>query len=54
MAWEDTNKSYIKSLIDNKEWEYAYNCLLAYIEKYGEDYFAKNAMKLVEDSLPKK
>lgn len=33
MAWEDTNKSYIEALIDNKNWVAAYNCLLAYIDE---------------------
>ena len=51
MAWEDTNKSYIEALIDQKKWREAYNCLRAYIKKNGEDYWAKNFLKLVEDSL---
>jgi len=51
MPWEDTEKSYIESLIDQRRWKEAYNCLRAYIEKHGEDYWAKNMLKLVEDSM---
>ena len=51
MAYEDTNKSYIEALIDNKNWTAAYNCLRAYIEKNGEDYWAKSMMALVKSHL---
>lgn len=51
MAWEDTHKSYIEALIDNENWIAAYNCLLAYIDEKGEDYWAKNYIKLVRDHL---
>lgn len=51
MAYEDTTKSYIEMLIDNKEWIAAYNCLLAYIEEHGNDYWAKNRMALVKDNM---
>ena len=51
MAWEDTEKQHIELLIDLKKWVEAYNCLHAYIDKYGEDYWAKNQMALVKDKL---
>ena len=51
MAWEDTNRSYIEALIDQRKWCEAYNCLRAYIKEKGEDYWAKNYLKLVEDNL---
>ncbi len=51
MAWEDTNKSYIETLINNEEWQAAYLALKAYIEKNGEDYWAKNFLALVESHL---
>lgn len=51
MAWEDTEKHYIEALIDQRKWQEAYNCLRAYIDKYGEDYWAKNQMALVRDKL---
>lgn len=50
-VWEDTSKSHIEILINNENWYAAQACLLAYIEKYGEDYWAKNFLKLVEDKL---
>lgn len=51
MAYEDTNKSYIELLIDNKNWQAAYSALKAYIDKNGEDYWAKNYLALVESHL---
>lgn len=51
MAWEDTNRNHIELLIQNGNWKEAYSCLKAYIEEYGEDYWAKNFLKLVEDHL---
>ena len=51
MPWEDIEKKHIELLIDQKKWLEAYNCLLAYIENYGEDYWAKNQMALVKDNL---
>lgn len=51
MAWEDTEKHYIELLIDQRKWQEAYNCLRAYIDKYGEDYWAKNQMALVKNKL---
>ena len=51
MAWEDTEKDYIELLIDQKKWQEAYNCLVAYIGKNGEDSWAKNQMALVKDNL---
>ena len=51
MAYEDTNKSYIELLIDNENWKAAYAALKAYIDKYGEDYWAKNQLALVESHL---
>lgn len=51
MAYEDTNKSYIETLIENKNWKVAYSALLAYIDKNGEDYWAKNYLALVKDNL---
>ena len=49
--YEDTQRGYIETLIDQKKWKAAYLALIAYIEKYGEDYWAKNTMALVKDSL---
>lgn len=51
MAYEDTNKSYIETLIDNRNWVAAYNALRAYIAKNGEDYWAHNMMALVKSHL---
>ena len=51
MAWEDTNKHHIQLLIDNDDWVAARNCLRAYINEKGEDYWAVNQLKLVEDHL---
>lgn len=51
MPWEDTEKDHIQLLIDNRDWLSAYNCLRAYIEKYGEDSWAKNQMALVKSNL---
>lgn len=51
MAYEDTNKSYIETLINNRNWTAAYSALLAYIEKNGEDYWAKSYLALVKDHL---
>ena len=51
MPWEDTNKSHIELLINNKDWTAAYNALRAYIEKNGEDYWAKNTMALVKSHI---
>lgn len=51
MAWEDTNKHYIEMLIENQNWIAAYNCLVAYIDEKGEDYWAKNYMMLVKAHL---
>ena len=51
MAWEDTNKSYIETLINNENWKAAYAALLAYIEKNGEDYWAKSFLALVKAHL---
>ena len=51
MPWEDTNKSYIELLIDNQNWTAAYAALKAYIEKNGEDYWAKNMLALVKAHL---
>lgn len=51
MAYEDVNKSYIETLISNREWQSAYNALCAYIEKNGNDYWAKNQMALVKSNL---
>lgn len=51
MAYEDTNKGYIEMLIDNKNWKAAYTALLAYIDKNGEDYWAKNYLALVKSNL---
>lgn len=49
--WEDTQKSYIEMLIENGNWQVAYNALKAYIDKNGEDYWAKNYMALVKSHL---
>lgn len=51
MPYEDTNKSYIETLINNRDWKAAYAALLAYIEKNGEDYWAKNFLALVKSNL---
>lgn len=51
MAYEDREKHYIETLVDQKKWLEAYNCLRAYIDNYGEDYWAKNMKKLIEDNL---
>ena len=51
MAYEDTNKSYIETLINNGNWKAAYSALMAYINKYGEDYWAHNFLLLVKDKL---
>ncbi len=51
MAYEDTDRSYIETLINNKQWVAAYNCLMAYIDEKGEDYWAKSYLKLVKDHL---
>ena len=51
MAWEDINKNYIELLIENRDWVTAYNCLVAYIDENGEDYWAKNYMELVKAHL---
>ena len=51
MAWEDTQRGYIQILIDQREWTAAYNALIAYIDKYGEDYWAKNNLALVKANL---
>jgi hypothetical protein len=51
MAWEDTNRDHIELLIQNEDWVTARNCLKAYIRLRGEDYWAKNMLKLVEDHL---
>lgn len=51
MAWEDTQRDHIEMLIDQRKWKEAYNCLRAYINKYGEDKWAKNQMALVKDNL---
>lgn len=51
MAYEDTNKSYIETLINNGKWKEAYAALRAYIEKYGEDYWAHNYLLLVKNKL---
>ena len=51
MPWEDTEKQHVELLIDLKKWVEAYNCLRAYIDKYGEDYWAKAQMALVKDKL---
>lgn len=51
MAYEDTSKSYIEILIENKQWVSAYNCLQAYINEYSEDRWAKNMLALVKDNL---
>lgn len=51
MAWEDTNKDHIEILINNKDWVTAYNCLTAYIDQNGDDYWAKNFLKLVQSHL---
>lgn len=48
MAWEDTYKTHIEILIDNKEWISAYNSLLAYIDEHSKDYWAKSTLSLVE------
>lgn len=49
--WEDTQKSYIEMLIENENWQAAYNALQAYIDKNGEDYWAKSYMALVKSHL---
>lgn len=54
MPWEDENKSYIELLISNGDYETAYRCLQAYIADKGEDYWAKNTLRLVEDKLRRK
>lgn len=51
MPWEDTNKSHIELLIENKNWTAAYNALQAYIQKNGEDYWAKNLLALVKAKM---
>ena len=51
MAWEYTDKNHILTLIDLEKWTAARNCLRAYIAENGEDKWAKNLMKLVEDHL---
>ena len=51
MAYEDTNKSYIELLIENRNWKAAYSALMAYINKNGEDYWAKNFLALVKSNL---
>lgn len=51
MAYEDTNKSYIETLINNGNWKAAYSALMAYIEKNGEDYWAKSFLALVKSKL---
>ena len=51
MAYEDTNKSYIELLIENRNWKAAYSALKAYIDKNGEDYWAKNFLALVKSNL---
>lgn len=54
MPWEDTNRSYIETLIDTGRYEEAYNCLLAYIDEKGKDYWAENMLALVEAKLKRK
>ena len=51
MPYEDTTKSHIELLISNENWTAAYAALQAYIDKYGEDYWAKNTLALVKDKL---
>ena len=51
MPYEDTNKSHIELLIDNENWKAAYTALIAYIDKHGEDYWAKNSLALVKANL---
>ncbi len=53
MPYEDTIKSHIELLIDNRDWTSAYAALQAYIDKYGSDYWAKNFLALVEANLKK-
>lgn len=48
MAWEDATRTHIQLLMDQGKWKEAYSCLLAYIEKNGEDYWAKNTKALIE------
>lgn len=51
MSWEDTNKSHIELLIENKDWHAAYAALQAYIQKNGEDYWAKSYLALVKSKI---
>lgn len=51
MPWEDTNRGHIENLIDSQNWTAAYTALLAYIEKNGEDYWAKGFLALVKSHL---
>ena len=51
MPYEDTNKSHIELLVDNKNWDAAYAALRTYIQNKGEDYWAKNMLALVESHL---
>lgn len=52
MAYEDRERRYIDTLIDNQNWIAAYNALVAYIDANGKDlYWAKNQLILVKDKL---
>ena len=51
MAYEDTQRTHIELLIENKQWTAAYAALNAYINKYGKDYWAQNMLALVKDKL---
>lgn len=51
MPWEDTTKTHIEMLIENKNWQEAYNCLLAYENKYGKDNWSDSLLALVKCKL---